>query len=297
MARFRRCTNASTVAPARGDPSSPRFGITLLAAGVLASAAAASASLRSLTIQTTEFSFRAPDSVPAGWTRVTIRNIGGEDHQAQLARLNPGVTFAQLQAAAAKGDPAALLTLVTPVGGPNAVGPGQSATTIDNLSPGQYALICFVFSSDGIEHDAKGMIKLLTVTPRRGSSAAAPRASSTVSLGDFSFAFLSKFTAKGVVAVRNADLQSHEMAIYRLQRGKTVTDAKAFFATAPGTATSTKPPGTFVGGIAGIAPGATGYVDLNLGAGNYVAVCFFPDTAKNGLPHFLEGMIQPFRIR
>jgi hypothetical protein len=283
--------------PGRWRPVVAAIGIALLAPGVLATAAAGSASLRSLTIQTTEFSFRAPDSVPAGWTRVTIRNIGGEDHQAQVARLNPGVTFAQLQATAAKGDPATLLTLVTPVGGPNAVGPGQSATTIDNLTPGQYALICFLFSSDGTEHDAKGMMKLLTVTPTRGSRAAAPRANSTVSLGDFSFAFPSKFTAKGVVAVKNDGSQSHEMAIYRLQRGKTVTDAKAFFATPPGTAPSTKPPGTFVGGIAGIAPGATGYADLNLAAGNYVAVCFFPDTAKNGLPHFLEGMIQPFRIQ
>jgi hypothetical protein len=269
--------------------------VALLAPVMLAHPAAASPSLRTLTIQTTEFSFQAPDSVPAGWTRVTIRNIGGEDHQAQLARLNPGVTFDQLRATAAKGVPGALLALVTPVGGPNAVAPGHSATTIDNLTPGQYALICFLFSSDGTEHDAKGMMKLLTVTPPRGSGAS-PKASSTVALGDFSFAFPSKFAATGVVAVRNDGSQSHEMAIFRLNRGKTITDAKSFFAVAPGTPPPT-PPGTFVGGIAGIAPAAMGYVELHLAAGTYVAVCFFPDTAKNGLPHFLEGMIEPFQIR
>lgn len=112
------------------------IGLALPALGVLARPASASSSLRSITIQTTEFSFRSPDSVPAGWTRITIRNIGGEDHQAQVARLNPGVTFDQPRAAAAKGDPSAVVALVTPVGGPNAVGPGQSATTIDNLTPG-----------------------------------------------------------------------------------------------------------------------------------------------------------------
>jgi hypothetical protein len=270
--------------------------LALLALGVLATPVAASPSLRTLTIQTTEFSFQSPESVPAGWTRVTIRNIGGEDHQAQLARLNPGATFDQLRVAAAKGNPAAVVALVTPVGGPNAVAPGKSATTIDNLTPGQYAMLCFLFSSDGTEHDAKGMVKALTVTAPRGPTTA-PKSTATVTLQDFSFVIPPKFTGQGIVAVKNEGTQSHEMAIYQLMPGKTIADARSFLATPPGTPPSTPAPGTFVGGITGVAPGATGYVDLKLRPSNYVAVCFFPDPTKNGLPHLLEGMIQQFRVR
>lgn len=271
-------------------------GIALPTLGALAGTASASPSLRTLTIQTTEFSFRSPDSVPAGWTRITIRNIGGEDHQAQVARLNPGVTFDQLRAAAAKAESSAVVALVTPVGGPNAVAPGQSATTIDDLTPGQYALICFLFSSDGTEHDAKGMVKALTVTAARGATSA-PKPAATVTLRDFSFAFPAKFTGQGIVAVKNEGSQSHEMAIYRLQPGKTLADAQRFLLSPPGTPPPLPAPGTFVGGITGVAPGATGYVDLKLKPSSYVAVCFFPDPTKNGLPHIAEGMIQQFTVR
>jgi hypothetical protein len=271
-------------------------GIAALTLGFLSSPVGASSSLRSFTIQASEFSFRAPASVPAGWTRITIKNIGGEDHQAQIARLNPGVSFGQLQAAAAKSEPGAVVSLVTPVGGPNAVAPGKSAATIDNLTPGQYALICFLFSQDGSEHDAKGMVKALTVTPSR-TRTNAPKPFATVGLRDFSFVFPSKVPGTGIVAVKNSGSQDHEMAIYRLDAGKTLADAKSFLITRPGTAPPIPAPGAFVGGIAGVAPGATGYVDLNLRPATYVAVCFFPDPTKNGLPHIAEGMIQQFTVR
>jgi hypothetical protein len=267
-----------------------------LGAAAIASTAAAAPKPRTLTIDASEFSFATPRTVPAGWTRITIRNRGGEDHQAQVARLNPGVTFVQVQATAARGAPGALFALVTPVGGPNSVARGRSATTIDDLTPGEYALICFLYSADGTQHDAKGMLAPLTVTPSRSPSSA-PKPASTVTLREFSFTLPATLPGHATLAVRNDGTQSHEMAIFQLQPGKTLDDAKRFLLTPPGTAPTIPAPGGFVGGITGLAPGATGYVELALKPGQYVAVCFLPDITKNGLPHAIEGMIQQFTTR
>jgi hypothetical protein len=271
-------------------------GVALSVAAITSTAAAAPKTLRTLTIKATEFSYSTPRTASAGWTRITIRNRGGEQHEAQVVRLNPGVTFVQLQVAAAGGKPNSLLALVTPVGGPNAVAPGRSATTVDDLVPGHYALICFLYSPDGTEHVAKGMVAPLTVTPTRSPSTA-PNVTSTVVLRDFSFGIPAKLAGHSTIAVRNDGTQSHEMALFQLQPGKTIEDAKRFLFTPPGTAPPIPAPGQSVGGIAGLAPGATGYVELALKAGQYVAVCFLPDPTKNGLPHFIEGMIQQFAIK
>jgi hypothetical protein len=140
-------------------------------------------------------------------------------------------------------------------------------------------------------------VKPLTVTAAR-SSTSAPQAVATIKLRDFSFVIPPKLAGQGVIAVKNEGAQSHEMAIYQLNPGKTIADARSFLAAPPGTPPPTPAPGTFVGGITGLAPGATGYIDLHLRSNrNYVAVCFFPDPTKSGLPHLLEGMIQQFGVQ
>ena len=48
--------------------------------------------------------------------------------------------------------------------------------------------------------------------------------------------------------------------------------------------------------MVGLAPGATGYLRLAVKPGNYVAVCFFPDPMKGGLPHAIEGMLAAFTV-
>jgi hypothetical protein len=43
--------------------------------------------------------------------------------------------------------------------------------------------------------------------------------------------------------------------------------------------------------FAGLSPGQTNWLDLDVQPGNYIFVCFFPDLTKGGLPHALEGMV------
>ena len=257
-------------------------------------AVAAAKTPPTVTIRARDFEFVMPDKVPAGWTTFKVINDGGEDHQAQIAKLNPGVTADQIPTAGARGGDAAIVALLSPMGGPNAVRPlGGTASVTVNLTPGNYVVICFIPSADGVRHYAKGMIQPFTVTKAKGKAAPAAKAKATVTLNDFSFAFPpAGLPAKGVVAVKNAGAQAHELALYQLAAGRTLDDAKAFLLTPPGAPPPAgTPPITAAGGLGGIGPGATGYLRLALKPGTYVAACYFPDATKGGLPHIIEGMI------
>ena len=241
-----------------------------------------------VTIHAQDFSFKMPGKIAAGWTTIRLVNDGGEPHQAQLAKLNPGVTAAQIPTAGASGGDAAVVALFTAAGGPNAAAPqgGVSTVTVD-LTPGNYVAMCFIPSADGTRHYAKGMVQAFTVTKAKGKPAPTPKAKATITLSDFSFGFPpAGVPAKGVVAVHNAGAQDHELAMYQLAAGKTLDDAKAFLLTPPGSPPPAGPsPIAEAGGMVALAPNATGYLNLSLQPGTYVAICFFPDPTKGGLPH------------
>lgn len=76
--------------------------------------------MNEVVITTTDFSFRGPDTIPAGLTRFRLFNQGSERHHAQLARLEDGRTIGELRDSfTAGGD---LPSWVTFVGGPNEQG-------------------------------------------------------------------------------------------------------------------------------------------------------------------------------
>jgi len=227
-------------------------------------------------------------TVPAGPVNVVLNNAGTEEHQATIVRLNDGVDPQQLQAAGAS-DPtgAAAFALFTAYGGPNATPAGAlngSTQVLDK--PGNYLFICFIPGSDGVPHAAKGMVLPFTVTPP--ASTATLTASSSVSTNEFSFKVPDKVKS-GLLALTNNGTQAHELAVYKLGDGKTIDDARTFLSaqTASG-----PPPFTPNGGIGPIAPGTTATTTINLDKGSYIFVCFLPDVAGNGAPHFTKGMLQ-----
>jgi len=274
-------------------------------AGLSISSAGASApvkkkippTLNKLAIVASEYTFRAPSTTPAGWTAITITNKGAIAHQAQLARLNPGVTFAQLQAAAAKTpDGIGALALITLFGGPNNVGPGKSVTAISKLVPGDYVIVCVIPDADGKAHLNKGMTKQLSVKQSKVRTKE-PKAIGTITENDFSYTLPAGFTGKGMFKVTNAGQQPHELIIERVADGKTFADVKKFILSPPGSAAPAPPyPAEEAGGVVGIPPGGTAYVPLDLAPGQYVLTCFFPDPAKGGLPHAIEGMYSEITI-
>lgn len=255
-------------------------------------APAAPAGPAAVTFKGADFSFEGPEQIAAGLTTINFENVGQEWHHIQFARLNDGITFPQLAEAFEKeGD--AVMRYMTFVGGVGALDPsGNGSVTLD-LPEGEYALLCFIPSADGVPHLAKGMVRPLSVKGAPSAAAAAPEADVTVNLEDFHFSMPSEVQAgKQVWKIVNTGQQPHEITLIRLADGKTIEDGFAWFAKPEG-----PPPFQMFGGMQAMNTGvAAAYVNLDLPAGNYVATCDIPDPAS-GKPHSELGMLMPFTVK
>lgn len=266
----------------------------LLGACASASAAtiASTANIPQITITATDYAFEAPAQIEGGLVSITLVNKGKEPHHAQLARLNDGVTMEQFQAAMQQ-NPEAALPLISLTGGPSVIDAGGSQEVVVDLAPGHYVVLCFVSDHEGVPHLAQGMITTMEVVENT-KQAAAPeiKADATIKLLDFSFAMPAEVKAGHQVwKIVNDGKQPHEITIIKLADGKTMADVGAFMESPHGA-----PPFTDAGGFQAIDSGKTGWLNLNLQPGNYVAMCHVPDPAS-GHAHMEMGMIMPFSVK
>jgi len=270
---------------------------TIPTSGPPVTTAAAKPAIRpAVTVIARDYAFTLPDTVPTGYVDFTLENEGKQDHQLQIAKLGAS-TFDEFKAAAITTDIGAMKPSVVFVGGPNDAGPGKSTTATVKLDPGLYVVTCFIPGTDGKPHAAKGMLGEFQAVPSGQSVNTAPKASSTIILGDFSFTLPAGFTGKGEVDISNQGTEVHELNLFKLNPGKTVAQAKAYVLTPPGTPPPAGPPPfTEITGVVGLTPTQHAWLNLDLKPGNYMLICFFPDPKKNNIPHALEGMVKGFTI-
>lgn len=252
-----------------------------------------------LDITATEYSFTAPASVPGGLVKISFKNNGKQAHGAQLARLNPGVTQAQiLTALQDQANPAGVLSLLTTTGGVNTLPAGASQEAYDNLDPGSYLIVSF--GGEDQPDFMQGMIKTLTVGTAGIAPAAPPSNTTKVTLADYNFLGVDSLKAGQATTLQvvNGGPQTHELAIFKLAAGFTADQFKALIASnEEPPAGSGPPPFSEAGGLGALANGATGYATVNLAAGNYVFVCFIPDKANGGAPHAALGMVKGVTVQ
>jgi uncharacterized cupredoxin-like copper-binding protein len=243
-------------------------------------------------VMTTDYAFDAPDTLPAGLVTVRLMNHGQEPHHAQLLRLNDGVSFDDF-AAALQSEGESALRLVTLTGGPGAMSPFKSGEVTVDLTPGQYALACFIPSADGVPHLAKGMLKPVTVVAADSQpELAAPTSTGTLTMRDFGFDMPDKLASGPTTfTVTNAGPQPHEMNILKLAPGASASDVLAWQPDQ-----GTPPPFEAVGGLNGLSQGGSSYMTIDLQPGTYVAICNIPDPGS-GVPHSHLGMIRQFRVQ
>jgi hypothetical protein len=242
-------------------------------------------------IMASDYAFDAPDTLPAGLVTIRLMNHGREPHHAQVLRLNDGVSFDDFAAALqAEGDRALRLTTLT--GGPGALSTLKTTEVTLDLTPGSYALACFISGPDGVPHLAKGMLKPLTVTPTGAQQASAPEVSGTMLLRDFSFDLPDTVPA-GTVSYRvvNAGPQPHELNLLKLAPGASASEVLAWQPDQ-----GTPPPFEAVGGMNGLSQGVDDYLTLDLQPGEYVAICNIPDPGS-GVAHSRLGMIRLFTVK
>jgi hypothetical protein len=178
-----------------------------------------------ITLHGHDHRFEAPDELPAGRVTLTFRNQGREPHHAQVARLNDGVTHAQVVEATNEGL-AAIMKLVTFHGGPSSAEANRTAQATIDLVPGQYVLLCFIPGPDGVSHMAKGMVAPFTVRDEQAvAEVPTPAANQTISLYDFHYTMPETLpSGRQTWQIVNDGPQIHELALFKLTPGKTVDD-------------------------------------------------------------------------
>ena len=286
--------------------------------------------------------FDSPDSVPAGLVQVNFVDNGIEPHQVNFARPKPGFSTDQIDQALGGLTPESALGLLEFTGGSNGVEPKSEQKSILNFEPGTYYMLCFMPSADdGRFHLDHGMFKKVTVLAAGATSDTTAKAQidavrkatvGEITLEDFAVLLPKGFNGRGWYKVINSGPQSHEAELMKVADGKSANDVFKYLSaptpsimnTAPtgqpptgessdASTTSTSPrvsakaprPFTDVGGFASIGKGLDGWVFLNLPRGDYVAMCFVPNTmsypGKPGppdlAPHFTYGMFRPFTSR
>ena len=246
-----------------------------------------------VTITGNDFSFAAPDTIPAGLTTVKFANAGKEPHQVVFIRIDSGKTLADIQNV--MKDPNAKVPgwMAFPLGA-NGIVPADSANATATLATGHYILVCFIPSPDGTMHVNKGMVRPIEVKASTGPAAADPSADLTITEKDFTWDISGPITAgTHTFRVDNAGPQPHEVAIYQLAPGKSLKDLQAWMAAGMKGEPPAKPVGGFVGPMP--TPGDHGFFTATFAAGKYVFLCFFPDQ-KDAKPHVMHGMIKEVTV-
>ncbi len=172
-------------------------------------------------------------------------------------------------------------------GGPNPSELGDTSSTTMPLEAGNYAMVCFIPTPEGVPHVAKGMVRPLTVTAGGEAASAEPEADLVMKLVDYDFELSQPLAAgRHRIRIENAGPQPHELAIVKLGAGKQPMDFAEWGEKQVG-----PPPGTIHGGVSAIMPGAHAFVDVDLEPGEYGLICFIPDM-KDGKGHYHHGMIK-----
>ena len=257
---------------------------------------AAEAEIPELKVTGNEYSFSTASSVKGGYVKVTLDNKGKEPHQAQLLRINDGVTPQQLQEAASDTTGGKLLGLTTITGGVNAIDGGATQSAVSKLDPGSYLMLCFVPAPDGQPHVAKGMQAQLTVSAPEGTGGEEPKYDFEIVEKDFTFDVPEVKAGEHVVEFKNAGPSPHEATMYKLADGKTLDDLQKFLTDAEAGKASGPPPFSSAGGGAAIMPNAATFPTITFTAGTYVLTCFIPDQ-KTGKPHIQLGMLKSFDVK
>jgi hypothetical protein len=230
------------------------------------------------------------DTVAAGAVTMALTNDGVEPHQFHLARLDADTSSADLvRTFQEEGEPATFAA-VEWAGGVGGVEPGATQQVTSVLEPGTYLLTCFLPTPGhhGTPHLMKGMVKELKVVAGH-HRAELPKATTTVSLKDYAVELPAGFHG-GPVEVRNEGKEHHELLIMHLKPGKGLGDIAAWQAAG----SPAERPFEFAGGVGTLPPGASAVADLDLPAGDYVALCVVP--GPGGTPHVDMGMVIPFTV-
>lgn len=248
----------------------------------ISSSPAGAASSNTFSVTATEYTYKMSGSPKPGNVEITFKNGGVELHMMAVQQLKPGVTLKQVNAALASSDQAGFAKIAAGdpngvLGAPNLSSPGVSTTTLTNLKAGHYVALCFVPAADGKPHFMHGMVKLFDVSGSKSTVKPPTDGVVDVTITDSGITLPSSGLPKsGWIKVTNNATAAQDLTLAKYTGSNTdfasVNDeVNNFFNT--GAWSSGSAPVLLNGGVSGIAPGGTGYVEVSgLASGKWVAV-------------------------
>jgi hypothetical protein len=265
----------------------PALAAAAVLAGAPAGAAGAAGADQAITItaQPGKTVVAGADSLQGGFTAVTmVAGPAREGSNLVLARLNDGVTLAQLRRATRRNEdvPEDLITLPTS----GFLQPGGRFRTTVRLAPGNY-VAAQVPDGPGIGPAAE-----FTVAP--GSVGRAPAATARISMFDYGFRGPASIRGKGTLLVKNIGKNFHFVFGVRLAPG---VDARQVIASIRAGDLEGPPPGEEVALLGLVSPGTANYIETDLQPGIYVIACFFADRHSAGVDHGHFGMVRRLIVR
>lgn len=236
-------------------------------------------------------------SVGAGLIGIRFHNRGGNDHQAQLFRLNNGVTPAKFKADLLASGPGATFADSVVAGGAAVLRPWDEQTVWDFLEGGTYAVVCFVPAANGVPHYAMGMLGFFQVHGMADPMAHPPfDVEGVITAHDLTYTMPKVLERDEVYKFVDTDADEvHELNLGRLKPGKTVADAKAYFKRLTQPGNPGPAPFWSEGGHGAVQQnGGHGWFKVDDDSGRYIAYCLVPN--NQGIPHAALGMVVGFRV-
>lgn len=244
---------------------------------------------QSLAVVAHAHSITAPgaSSLAPGLVTLHVRDASSISHGIGVIRLDGKTTAAQATKIVG-GDTIPDKLPFTLLGGVPELEPGASWTATLHFTPGRYLLF-----DDG--QNQKGMRLAFTV---RGAARAAtpPKTVGAITMTDFAFGIHlpPNWDGTGVVKVPNVGKEIHELTF--VQFASAAEQKKWQGILSKGWPQGPPPRDAhIVYAVGGTSPGQTTYVRLHLPAGNYLAVCLFPDS-HTGKPHTALGMMSSVTV-
>jgi hypothetical protein len=208
----------------------------------------------------------------APFAHMTLKNEGQQPHQIQIVQLQPGKTESDLTAdvvrSALAAEPGTDPVVKSFVGGPGAVQTGGVEDVLVELpsNESEPAYVVAICSVPGQED--QGIIKPLDDVPSDGN-AATPVADVTISLSDTSIDLPTTVTGgRHTWAVKNDGTQPHDLVLVVSAPGMTQENIQSFMQSNNGAL----PLNVAAGGIRILSPGKTGWLQVELPPGQYLAL-------------------------
>ncbi|MBZ0289661.1 MAG: hypothetical protein K8I30_18710 [Anaerolineae bacterium] len=261
--------------------------LMVAAFGVMAHAEGDAAEVPQITIEKSAEGYAVPAELPEGVVQIIFNNSAETPIEATFARLNEGITVDALMQALGEAGPMGALQLVALTGGAS-VEPGATSEMYVSFKPGSYILL------DMGENAPPPSV--FTVADAAGEGAAAPESDVQVALLDFAFSVPMQLTAgEQLWQIENQGAQWHEMVVFKVDDSTTLAELNSIVQQVSGgeePSADVQPAGF----VFPISHDETAWVNMNLEAGTYVAICFLPDFAS-GHAHFEHGMMQVLNVQ